>query len=90
MNTDIEIIEDNGGGLTIQNTQTQEVAHFPHKSDKAAIESLKSILDGSDMSGWDLSDPEYYITDDEFRKHESSGGYREWDEDEAREYVSRA
>ncbi len=85
MNSSIEIIEDNGGGLTIQNTETKAVANFGHKSQ--AVDSLKSILEGEDMTGWDLSEPECYITDEEYNKHESSGGYRLWDESEVREFV---
>jgi hypothetical protein len=85
MNSSIEIIEDNAGGLTIQNTETKAVANFGHKSQ--AIDSLKSILEGDDMSGWDLSEPECYITDEEYTKHASSGGYRLWCEEEAREFV---
>jgi hypothetical protein len=80
INKNIEIIEDNAGGLTIQNTKTQAVAHFDHKSDRAAIDSLKAILEGDAMIGWDLSDPECYLTDDELEKHASSGGYRTWEE----------
>ena len=86
-NTNIEIIEDNAGGLTIQNTETKAVAHFWHKSDQAALDSLKAILDGEDMSGWDLSDQECYITDEEYNKHASSGGYSTWDEAEIREHL---
>ena len=87
INSNIEIIEDNGGGLTIQNTKTKEVANFGHKSDQAALDSLKAILEGDDMSGWDLSAPECYITDEEYQKHASSGGYRAWDEEEIREHL---
>lgn len=87
INRNIEIIEDNGGGLTIQNTETKDAANFGHKSDQAAIESLKAVLEGDDMSGWDLSDPELYITDEEYQKHSSSGGYRTWDEEATREHL---
>jgi hypothetical protein len=88
INKNIEIIEDNAGGLTIQNAKTKAVAHFDHKSDQAAIDSLKAILEGDDMIGWDLSDPECYLTDEEFQKHASSGGYRTWDESEVVEHIS--
>jgi len=87
MNSNIEIIEDNAGGLTIQNTDTKAVANFGHKSDKAALESLKSILEGDDMVGWDLSDPECYITDEEYQKHGCSGGYRTWSAEEVSEHL---
>lgn len=83
----IRVIEDNGGGLTIQNTETKKVANFVHKSDQAALDSLKAILDGDDMSNWDLSDPRCYITDEEYQAHASSGAYRTWDEEEIREYL---
>lgn len=87
INSNIDIIEDNGGGLTIQNTETREVANFGHKSDQAAIDSLKAILKGDDMIGWDLSDPECYITDEEYHAQASSGGLRVWDEEEIREHI---
>ena len=85
MNTNIEIIEDNAGGLTIQNTATRAVANFGHKSQ--AVDSLKSILDGEDMSDWDLSEPECYIDDEEYLKHATGGGYRRWDESTVRGFV---
>ena len=85
VNTNIEIIEDNAGGLTIQNTATKAVANFGHKSQ--AVDSLKSILEGEDMSNWDLSEAECYIDDEEYSKHASSGGYRLWDESTVREFV---
>ena len=83
MNTNIEIIEDNAGGLTIQNTATKAVANFGHKSQ--AVDSLKSILE--DMNNWDLSEPECYIDDEEYSKHVATGGYRLWDESTVREFV---
>lgn len=89
INTNIEIIEDNSGGLTIQNTETKEVAYFGHKSDQAALDSLKAILEGDDMSGWDLHDPDYYISDEEYNKHVSTGGYNTWDEEEIRTALSK-
>lgn len=88
MNSKIEVIEDNAGGLTIQNTATEEVAYFEHKSEEAAVDSLKAILKGDDMSGWDVSDSECYINDEEYQKHASSGGYRIWDEQEIREHLT--
>jgi len=90
MTANIEIIEDNAGGLTIQNTATKAVAHFGHKFEQAALAALKEILEGEDMSGWDLSDPECFITGDEYNKHASSGGYRIWDEDEIQEHLEAA
>jgi len=87
--TTIEIIEDNAGGLTIQNTESKDVAYFDHKSDQAALDSLRAIIAGDDMSGWDLSDPECYISDQEYLKHASSGGYRTWDEDDIREHIDQ-
>lgn len=86
MNTNIEIIEDNAGGLTIQNTETKACASFDHKSQ--AVDSLLSVLDGEDMSGWDLSESENYITDEQYQEHVSSGGLRAWDEEEIKEFVA--
>lgn len=88
MTPNIEIIEDNAGGLTIQNIETKGVANFAHKSDQAALDSLKAILEGDDMSGWDLSDPECYITDEHYQKSASSGGLRIWGEEEIREHLA--
>lgn len=79
----IEIIENNAGGLTIQNAVTKAVAHFDHKSQ--AIESLKAILDGDDMSGWDCSDHELFITDEEFMKNLIN--LRLWDENDVRAFI---
>jgi hypothetical protein len=85
MTTTIEIIEDNAGGLTIQNTATKAVAYFADKSQ--AIDSIKDILAGGDMSGWDTSDAEYYISDEDYNKQAPNGGYRMWDDAEAREFA---
>ena len=87
MKTNIEIIEDNSGGLTIQNTETQAVAYFGHKSQ--AIDSLKAILAGGDMTGWDLSEPEHYITDEEYSKHAPCGGYRLLTRAEVADFVNQ-
>jgi len=86
MKTNIEIIEDNSGSLTIQNAATKAVANFGHKSQ--AVDSLKSILAGEDMSNWDLSEPEGYINDEEYSKHAHNGGYRLWDESAVRDFVA--
>lgn len=78
MNKHIEVIEDNACGITIQHTATKAVAHYPDRH--AAQHDLESILAGDDISGWDLSDPDYYITDEEYHKHSSSGGYKSLDQ----------
>lgn len=87
MNSNIEIIEDNAGGLTIQNTKTKAVACFGGKS--LAIDSIKSLLEGADMSGWDTNDAECYIADEKYQEHSQSGGYKLWSEDDAKEYVAK-
>lgn len=86
MNKNIEVIEDNAGGLTIQNTETKAVCFFDHKD--GAIESLRGILDGDDMSGWDTSEPEHYITDEAFAEYEQTGGYTAWSKEDIEEFVA--
>lgn len=86
MHKNIEVIQDNAGGITIQNTETKEVAYFADIHEAKA--DLKSILDGDDMSVWDLSDPECYITDEMYAEHDSSGGYRVWDANRIEEEIS--
>lgn len=92
MKTEIEVIEDNAGGLTIQNTQSRAIANFGHKSEAAAVESLKTILAGADMSDWDLSDPALYITDDQFEaaKARTPGALYKWSEEEIRTHIEPA
>lgn len=86
MNKNIEVIEDNAGGITIQNTETKDVAHFIDHW--AAEGDLKGILDGDDMSGWELSDPDCYITDEDYNKAKSSGGLKLLDEADIRELLA--
>jgi hypothetical protein len=86
MNTNIEIIEDNSGGLTIQNTETKAVAYFRDKI--LAVDSIKDLLEGEDMSGWDTCDSECYITDEEYQDRAQNGSYKLWGEDDAKEYVA--
>ena len=84
----IEVIEDNAGGLTIQNTQTKAVANFGHKS-YADAETLQCILDGGNMTGWDLSDPEFYISDEYYRAN-ASGGLNMLNESEIEDLLESA
>jgi hypothetical protein len=85
----IEVIADNAGGLTIQNTQTKAVANFGHKSD-ADAETLQSILDGGNMTGWDESEPEYYISDEYYRANAPSGGLNMLNESEIEDLLGSA
>ena len=85
----IEVIADNAGGLTIQNTQTKAVANFGDKS-YADAETLQSILDGGNMTGWDLSDPECYISDEYYHANASSGGLNMLDESEIEDLLESA
>ena len=71
MNMNIEIIQDNAGGFTIQNTASNAVAYF--QCLQYAADSLRAVLAGDDMSGWDLSDPEYFIADEVFDYYRDSG-----------------
>lgn len=82
----IEVIEDNAGGLTIQDKETKLVANFDHKSQ--AIESLQMLLEGGDMTNWDTSDSEYYISDEEYEKHVTNGGLIIWDQSDIENFVS--
>jgi len=70
----IEILLDNSGGITIQNTDTKAVCHFVDHY--AAADDIKAIYNGDDMSEWEYSDPEYYITDEYYSQHAPNGGIR--------------
>ena len=83
MKDSIEIIVDNAGGMTIQDIADQSVAYFPNRNDESAIDSLRKILDGADLTGWDLSEPDHYIDDATYNKEADSGGLKLWDEDDA-------
>lgn len=76
----IEVIEDNGGGLTIQNTETKKVCFFADKSSEGALDSLKHLVQGDDMSGWEPSDPRYFISDIGYGIYKESQGYKMWEE----------
>ena len=55
----IQVIEDNAGGIFVQDTSTKEVAHFDDVI--AAWGDLTSIIKGGDMDGWKLSHSDYYL-----------------------------
>lgn len=81
INPYIEVIADNVGGLTIQNSETKKVSFFASRSSKDALDSLRSIVfDGDDMEGWEFSDPGYYISDEIYQKNAESRGYCIWGE----------
>ena len=70
----IEILLDNAGGITIQNTETKAVCHFVDHY--AAAADIAAIYNGDDMSEWEYSEPECYITDEYYSQHAPSGGIR--------------
>jgi hypothetical protein len=70
----IEILLDNSGGITIQNTLTKAVCIYPDHY--AAADSIAAIYDGEDMSDWDHSDADCYISDEYYSQHAPNGGIR--------------
>ena len=67
---DVEVICDNGGGITVQ---TPTFAHHYRSADQAA-EDVKAILSGDDCSGWDGNEPEARV--EPTLEDISNGGYR--------------
>lgn len=67
---DIEIIFDNGGGITIQTDE------FVHNYDDAAdaARDVRGLIQGANPNDWDGNEPECRIipTDDQIR----NGGYK--------------
>lgn len=70
----IEILLDNSGGIIIQNTETKAVAVFADQY--AAADDIAAIYEGDDMSDWDLSEPDCYITGEYYSQHSPNGGIR--------------
>lgn len=70
----IEILLDNSGGITIQNTETKAVCFFSDHD--AAADDIAAIYDGDDMSDWQHNEPEYFITDEYYSQHAPNGGIR--------------
>jgi hypothetical protein len=56
--TDLEVIMDNGGGITVQCDE------FAHRYDdaKQAARDVKAILEGDDTSDWDGNNPDDRMT----------------------------
>lgn len=86
MNKKIEVIEDNAGGITIQNTATKAVAEFDDRGSPAAYEALKAVLEGADMSDWDTEESGF-ISAEDLAKHTPGVALRLWDEVQIREHV---
>jgi hypothetical protein len=81
-NKNIQVIEDNSGGLTIQNTETKCVCYFNDLV--SALESLHSLLDGDDIGEWDLSEWDCFITEAQM----TMWGYYPMSNEEIEEMVS--
>jgi hypothetical protein len=86
MNSNVQVIEGNDGNLTIQNTDTEAVAHFGNKNE--AVASLIEVLTGADMSDWNTV-AAGYISKSELSKHVASGGYKMWDENDIRAFLAK-
>ena len=61
LHKNVEVIEDNAGGITVQNTETKQVAFFCDKLSENCIESLEELLEGGDIDDWELSPADHYI-----------------------------
>ena len=77
LHKNIEVIEGNAGGITVQNTETKQVAFFCDKYSENAIESLEELMEGGDIDDWGRSPADHYIEYD--NDAWANGCYRYWD-----------
>lgn len=80
--TKIEIIFDNGGGVTLQ-TADGFVHHYSDA--RQAAQDAMTYVDTGSSKGWEGNEPEHRVevTDEQIR----SGGYRVFDQDDVRDYL---
>ncbi len=74
-----EIIFDNGGGATLQVNGTEYVHNYDDMQQLA--DDVRDLVSGADVSDWDGNEPECYISDEKYWKHQPNGGYRALDND---------
>jgi hypothetical protein len=68
-----EIVFDNAGGATLQ-TQDGKIS-INYNDMKQLADDARAIANGESADGWDGIDQDHYITDEEYEKHASNGGY---------------
>lgn len=78
---DIEIVCDNGGGITLMICEGDGLDTFVHNYNDAeqAARDIKDYLDEGTADGWDGHEPEFAIdtSTEEFAEHCRNGGYRD-------------
>jgi hypothetical protein len=79
--TDFEIIFDNGGGANLQ-TDT-DVFCFTSMADLAGC--AIALIAGESTDGWEGNTPDNRITNDEYARHDTSGGYKRLNADDCRQ-----
>jgi hypothetical protein len=70
---DFEIIFDNAGGATLQNHDGTVAINYSDMQQLAR--DVRELDNGDDAIGWYGLDANLYISDEEYEKHASSGGY---------------
>lgn len=88
--TNLEVILDNGGGLTVQcdgYTHAYDDASYEAMATHAATD-VRALLDGADPSDWDGNEPENRIDYDSNQLR--NGGYRILDENDLRQIMAGA
>jgi hypothetical protein len=75
--SEFEIVFDNGGGATLQNHSGKIALNYSSMTDLARDASaiLAGNADAAEVASWDGVDATLYISDDEYEKHASNGGY---------------
>jgi hypothetical protein len=68
-----EIVFDNGGGATLQ-THDGKIA-INYSDMRQLAHDARAIVNGETAEGWDGIDPEHFISDEEYDKNASNGGY---------------
>ena len=81
----IEVIEDNAGCITVQDTETKQVAFLGDKYSSIAIESLEDLVAGRGIDMWELSSPDHYIEYDS--NAFTNGQYVEWGVIDIKQYL---
>ena len=56
--TNFDLIFDNGGGITLQTTDSNPANNYTHYYDDAehAAQDISDLMDGADPAGWDNND----------------------------------
>jgi len=87
--SDIEILEDNAGGLLVQSASPELAVYLGDKRSPDTIENLKLIAEGGvDLSDWEGQNASLYITDDAYAGLSEGGGIRLWRDDDLADAIA--